>query len=126
MGIKNAIPSQLLRESTMDCILNYEKGKTSLRQEPASFAWNFSTGLFYKANGKPWRLAKLRQDTCYVGISFYQEKGNRDMQTSMAQVFTSDGQGLVLRGTQVYVDEYSEEPHLTESQAYKLLKDSKE
>lgn len=123
MSNNSARPTQLLKESTMDSILNYEVGKRNLKQEPASFAWNFSTALFYKANGKPWRLAKLRNDTCYVGVSFYKDKlsFNLDIQTSMAQVFTHTGDGLVLRGTEVYVDEKTEEPHLTEQQAKDLL-----
>lgn len=126
MGLQNAVPIQLLRESTADAILNYDPDGFKLRQEPASFAWNFSTALFYKANGKPWRLAKLRQDTCYVGVSFYKDKqsGNKDIQTSMAQVFTHDGQGLVLRGTEVFLDEKTKEPHLSEKQAEELLRDS--
>ena len=126
MTHKTAKPIQILRESTMDSILNYDHNKKNTRQEPASFAWNFSTALFYKANGKPWRLAKLQDDTCYVGISFYKSKlrFNEDIQTSMAQVFTHTGDGLVLRGTEVYVDEMKKEPHLTEEQAKKLLSDS--
>ncbi len=126
MSNNSAKPIQLIRESTMDAILNYEVGKRNLRQEPASFAWNFSTALFYKANGKPWRLAKLRDDTCYVGVSFYKDKLslNKDIQTSMAQIFTHTGDGLVLRGTEVYVDERTKEPHLTEKQAKDLLSDA--
>ncbi|MEK6898584.1 MAG: hypothetical protein AABW79_00625 [Nanoarchaeota archaeon] len=122
MSISPTKPIQILRESTIDVILNYDPaGKR--KQDPSSFAWNFSTALFYKANGKPWRLAKLRDDTCYVGISFYRDKltSNQDIQTSMAQVFTHDGQGLVLRGTEVYVDEETKEPHLSEKQAEELL-----
>ena len=126
MSLKSAKPIQILRESTMDEILNYRRNKRSKRQDPASFAWNFSTALFYKANGKPWRLAKLREDTCYVGISFYRDKlsYNKDIQTSMAQVFTHTGEGFVLRGTEVYRDEKLGEPHLTEEQAEKLLSDA--
>jgi len=124
MNLKNAVPIQIIRESTADAMINYNPEGQKIRQEPASFAWNFATAIFYKANGKPWRLAKLRQDTCYVGISFYQDKSNRDMQTSMAQVFTHNGQGLVLRGTEVYLDERTKEPHLSEKQAEDLLKDS--
>jgi hypothetical protein len=125
MDLQSPVPIQLLRESTCDAILNYEKGKMGTRQDPASFAWNLSTALYYKANGKPWRLAKLRQDTCYVGISFYYDKlsFNKEIQTSMAQVFTHNGEGLVLRGTEVYIDEKTRESHLSQNQAEDLLKD---
>ncbi len=126
MDLQNAVPIQLLRESTMDVVLKYGELKAPTKQDPASFAWNFSTAMFYKANGKPWRLAKLAQDSCYIGISFYRNKlsPNQEIQTSMAQVFTHNGEGLVLRGTEVYLEENSKEPHLTENQAYSLLKDS--
>lgn len=126
MDFRSPVPIQLLRESTCDAILNYERGKIGTRQDPASFAWNLSTALYYKANGKPWRLAKLRQDTCYIGISFYYNKlsFNKDIQTSMAQVFTHNGEGLVLRGTEVYIDEKTKEFHLSQMQAEVLLKDA--
>lgn len=129
MALKTPKPIQLLRESTADAILNYaqyrDENKKGKKQDPSSFAWNFSTALFYKANGKPWRLAKLRQDTCYVGISFYRDKlsFNENIETSMAQIFTHDGQGLVLRGSEVYVDEKTKEAHLSEKQAHDLLTD---
>lgn len=128
MGLKSPVPIQLLRESTADAMLDFNPKEKRIKQEPATFAWNLSTALYYKANGKPWRLAKLRDDTCYVGISFYRDKlsFNKDMQTSMAQVFTHSGEGFVLRGTEVYIDEKTKEPHLSESQAKELLNDALE
>jgi len=115
------IPIQIIKESTLEAILDYPNKKTT--QEPATFAWNFATALYYKANGKPWRLAKLRQDTCYVGISFYHNLLNpdREVQTSMAQVITHNGEGIVLRGSDVIIDEHTKEAHLSEQQAMDLL-----
>ena len=126
MGLKPPVPIQLLRESTIDEILHYDATQRQQRQDPATFSWNLSTALYYKANGKPWRLAKLRDDTCYVGISFYKDKlsFNKDIQTSMAQVFTHSGEGFVLRGSEVYIDQELREPHLTEDQARDLLRDA--
>ncbi len=117
------IPVQLLRESSMRGLLNYGQPYVKVTQEPATFAWNLATALYYKSNGKPWRLAKLRQDTCYVGISFFHNLRNPDMdvQTSMAQIFTHNGEGIVLRGTDVTVDKRTRETHLTEKQAEDLL-----
>lgn len=94
-----------------------------VRKVPATFAWNLATALYYKANGKPWRLAKLRQDTCYVGISFFHNLMNPDcdVQTSMAQVFTHNGEGIVLRGTDAVVDRRTDEPHMSEKQARELM-----
>lgn len=119
------IPIQLLRESSARGFLYYGQPSVKVTQEPATFAWNLATALYYKANGKPWRLAKLRQDTCYVGISFFYNLLNpdTDVQTSMAQVFTHNGEGIVLRGTDVVVDQHSREPHMSEKQATKLMEE---
>jgi len=125
MRVTNTAPIQILKESTCDQMINYTTLVKHKGQDPASFAWNFSTALYYKANGKPWRLAKLRQDTCYVGISFYRNKhsANQNIETAMAQVFTHSGDGLVLRGTDVIIEEGKKEPHLSEKQAEELMKD---
>ena len=122
--MKYGIPIQLVKESTMDQILNYEKLQNIQKENPATFSWNFSTALYYKANGKPWRLAKLRQDTCYVGIAFFVDKHNpkTEIQISMAQVFTHNGEGLVLRGSEVEVDEYSKQANLKKDQATSLMR----
>lgn len=119
------IPIQILRESTYKEILtNKEPEKT--KQDVSSFCWNFSTALYYKAKGKPWRLAKLNPDTCYVGISFFKYKlqGQDDAQISMAQVFTHTGGGLVLRGSEVEIDERTKLPYLKKNEAKKLLTDA--
>ncbi len=122
------IPVQLLRESSMRGFLDYGQPSVKETQEPATFAWNLATALYYKSNGKPWRLAKLRQDTCYVGISFFHNLRNPDLdvQTSMAQVFTHNGEGIVLRGTDITVDKHTKETHLSEKQAHDLLATSLE
>jgi len=121
--MKFGVPVQVLRESAARGLLDYDQLATKVTEEPAAFAWNLSTALYYKAKGKPWRLAKLRQDTCYVGISFFRNLRSPilDVQTSMAQVFTHNGEGIVLRGTDVIVDKYTKEPHMTGKQAYALL-----
>ena len=117
------IPVQIVRESTCRGFLFYGEKGVKTTQEPATVAWNLSTALYYKSNGKPWRLAKLRQDTCYVGISFFHDLRNpdTDVQTSMAQVFTHNGEGIVLRGKEVVVDEMTKQPHMTTKQATELL-----
>ena len=123
-AMKYGIPIQLIKESTLDHILHYADLPEKTKVDPATFSWNFSTALYYKANGKPWRLAKLRQDTCYVGVSFFVDKlsPNRSIQISMAQVFTRNGEGLVLRGTEVDVDEKTNKPYLKKDQAQNLMR----
>ncbi len=117
------IPIQILHETTCDHMLKYDSISKHVMQDPCAFAWNLSTALFYKANGKPWRLAKLPQDTCYVGVSFFRDKlhPTKDIQISMAQIFTHTGEGLVLRGKEVDVDEHTKQAYLKKVQAKDLL-----
>ena len=119
------IPTQILRESTARSILEYPDSTYPKKQGPAGFAWNFSTGLYYKAHGRPWRLAKLTVGTCYVGVSFYRNllNPNLNLETSMAQIFTHSGEGFVLRGSDVTLDKLTRQPHLTRKQAFDLLTD---
>ncbi len=121
-----SIPTQLLKETTAMSILDHSPEKGSNTQGPATFSWNFSTGLYYKALGRPWRLAKLTQGTCYIGISFYRNllTPTSNLETAMAQVFTHTGEGFVLRGSDVIIDRQTRQPNLTRNQAQELLIDS--
>jgi hypothetical protein len=110
-------PIQILRYSTL-------MGRRGLEDE-ATRAWNFCLGLYYKAGGFPWRLADFNPNTCYVGISFYKEKDtlNQNLRTSVAQIFTTYGQGLVLKGGDAQIDEkFDRTPHLNEAGAYAILR----
>ncbi len=124
-AMKVGIPIQLLRESTARAILEYPHPQFSIGDNQATFAWNLSMALYYKGRGKPWRLAKLVPGTCYVGIAFYRNKRKPDpnIETSMAQIFTHTGEGFVLRGSDVFVDQETKEAHLTEAQSEELMRD---
>lgn len=95
-------------------------------QDPATIAWNFFTALYYKAGGTPWTL--IRKDsaetTCYAGISFFQSRDRKTIQTSIAQIFNELGRGVILRGEEVQLKKNDRTPHLSEDQAFKLLHDS--
>ncbi len=41
---------------------------------PTKIAWNFFTGLYFKAGGMPWGPVGLIPGTCYVGVSFYRHR----------------------------------------------------
>lgn len=116
-AMKYRIPTQLLRQTTME-------GKDPT---PASkIAWNFFTGLYFKAGGFPWGPHGLAPSTCYVGISFSRPLGSKrhSMQTSLVQAFDEHGEGLVLRGPDFQWDpdkEGTASPHLTEQQAAELM-----
>ena len=98
---------------------------SSEMQDEASIAWNFYTALYYKAGGIPWSLKKESSNiTCFAGISFYRTRDKKTIQTSVAQIFNEHGNGVILRGTPVKEDKKDRQPHLTEVQAYNLLKES--
>ena len=92
-------------------------------QDPATRAWNMSVGLYYKAGGIPWRFKVDGPETCFVGISFHhlQTPQQHFIYSSLAQAFSSRGEGFALRGEAI---PWSERPgrnvHLTADQATKL------
>jgi len=111
------IPTQLAKPTTFKTA---PKGPSL--QDDATRAWNFCVALYYKAEGYPWKLAHMNQGTCYVGISFYKDRRFRGrIKTSVAQVFTHTGEGLVLKGGRAEIDEVSRSPYLSENAAYKLM-----
>lgn len=121
------VPLQLLQEATIT-----RKKRGSL-QDPATVAWNFCTALYYKADGIPWRMLGLEQDTCFVGVSFYvtQEenvKEKNELRASVAQAFDFYGQGLVVRGKKFEWDsaKRGRVPHLTKENAESLVRDTLE
>jgi len=124
MQLRNAIPIQLIRASTLDEDVN----KREL-QEVATRAWNFCVAQYYKAEGIPWRPLTLDQDTCYIGVSFYiaQEKDvGLTMRSSIALAFDFLGQGLLLRGDEFEWDKeaYGKTPHLTKEAASRLIQNT--
>ena len=116
-AMKYRIPTQLLRQQTME-------GKDPT--PAAKIAWNYFTGLYFKAGGSPWGPHRLTPGTCYAGISFYRPLGSNmhTIQTSLVQAFDEHGEGLVLRGPDFEWDpvkEGSASPHLTEERAADLM-----
>lgn len=110
------VKTQICRHRT----LTGEKGT----QDDATRAWNFSVALYCKAGGMPWRPHKAPVGTCYIGISFFKADG-KHMRASLAQVFSSTGVGLVLRGTPFEWDHSRERsPHLSEEGAHDILRDA--
>lgn len=117
LAMKYRVPTQLLLQPTME-------GKDETH--PSKIAWNFFTGLYFKAGGTPWSPVGLAPGTCYIGIAFYRPLGSAfpHMQTSLAQAFDEHGEGLVLRGHDFEWNEEKERsrsPHLSEQQAHDLI-----
>ncbi len=112
------IPLQLIKETSLD---TNSKGQ----QDDATKAWNFCTAIYYKANKTvPWKLVTNvnRPSVCFVGIGFYRSRDRKILNTSLAQIFDELGNSVILRGSPVDINKDDRRPHLTDEQAYKLLK----
>jgi len=90
---------QVVRETTL-APDEFEDGVRRSLQDPASVAWNLSTTSFYKAGGRPWRIAEIREGVCYVGLVFKRIENlkGRDNACCGAQMFLSTGEGVVFKG----------------------------
>ncbi|NOD85555.1 hypothetical protein [Ruegeria sp. HKCCD6119] len=118
-------PSQILRETTLDpySFLNSAGYPTRKAQDAATIAWNLATGLYYKSQSKPpWRLSDIREGVCYIGMVYKKLPNNRDNHVCCAaQMFLTEGDGVVFRGANRpwQTDEY--EYHLSAKAAEQLL-----
>lgn len=115
-GMKNNTPTQLMSPNTLDDARDV--------QERSEVAWNVAVGMLYKARrGRPWKLGKLRSNTCYAGISFFKdEESDADMRASVAQVFIPDGTHFVIRGDPVEdISEDEPQAHLGFGDAKRLV-----
>ena len=118
------MPIQIIRESTLR--LNDENKLGQRQLTPLSNRmWNLASVIYYKAGGKPWRLATVRDGVCYVGLAFRRTDDQDWTKTAAcaAQMFLDDGDGIVFLGN--YGPWYSPKEnqyHLTKQAAYELLK----
>lgn len=114
-----AVPLQLIREISFESVVKQQ-------QDEATKAWNFCTALYYKANRQtvPWKLITNpnKPSACFAGISFYRSRDKKTLNTSLAQVFDELGNGVILRGTPIELAKDDRRPHLSDQQAYQLLK----
>lgn len=121
-AMAHAIPTQLMLEGSL-AVAGPPRGV----QDVATRAWNFAVAMYHKAGGSPWRIGEIDKGVCFVGISFFRDRTGRDgrMQTSVAQAFTSGGDGYVLRG-QPFVWEKTREhersPHMDEASSALLVR----
>jgi len=120
--MKFEIPIQIIRESTLRLSDEMKKGERGLT--PLSDRmWNLSTGLYYKAGGKPWRLATARAGVSYVGIAFRRTENDERSACCVAQMFLSNGDGIVFLGDEgPWYSTEDKQFHLPPKSAEKLLK----
>lgn len=94
--------SQLLRETTLAPEAFPNKAGYPIRrtQDRATVAWNFATSLFYKTQSDPpWKIAEMRPGVCYVGLVFKVLPDHKQGHACCAaQMFLSEGDGVVFRG----------------------------
>jgi hypothetical protein len=100
--LEHRIVTQLVRETTLEPYA-FLKASGQLQrpiEDPATVAWKLGTGCYYKAGGRPWKLADVRKGVCYVGLVYKQDDSHEDRRYSVcaAQMFLSDGEGIVFRG----------------------------
>jgi hypothetical protein len=109
------MPIQLMTEGA------WEDGRSN--QDPATRAWNLGVALFYKAGGIPWRARPRTEETCFVGVSFHHLRTTRHhyVYSSVAQAFSSDGEGFALRGEAEPWDARTRQTHMSAEQAETLF-----
>lgn len=129
MSLTSAKPVQLVLPSTSDpSRARKSKIKKTTRrvQDDATRAWNLHSALYYKAQGRPWRVPRDNKEvtTCFVGVSFYYDLERATVLTSMAQVFDERGDGVVVRGGPVELSKEDRTPHLSAGDADSLLREA--
>lgn len=111
---------QLIRETTLapGKFLNRAGNPIRGTQDPATVAWNLATGLYYKSQASPpWKIANMREGVCYIGLVFKLLPNHRDNHACCAaQMFLSEGDGVVFRG--------ANGPWMTENKEFHLSRDA--
>jgi hypothetical protein len=113
--------TQIVRESTLTPIENGVNSRRRL-QDAATVAWNLSTSSFFKAGGRPWRLADVRPGVCYVGLVFKRMLHSEGNACCGAQMFLDSGDGMVLKGAVgSWYSEETREFHLSKEVAKEIM-----
>lgn len=119
-------PTQILRETTIAPQEFKNKAGYPLRrtQDTATIAWNLATGLYYKTQPKPpWKLSGIRAGVCYIGLVYKTLPGNvSDHACCAAQMFLSEGDGVVFRGANGPWKKGDFDYHLSATAATDLIK----
>lgn len=116
---------QIVRETTLSPHQPDENGRPVRRlQDPATVAWNLCTTAFFKASGKPWKLASVRPGVCYVGLVYKMDGTDPAAGNACcgAQMFLDSGGGVVFRGAVgPWYSEKLREYHLSKEKAAELM-----
>ena len=116
---------QVVRETSISDPVAGELPRARRLQDRATVAWNITTTSFFKAGGRPWKLADMRPGVCYVGIVFKKLDDDEQGESACcgAQLFLDSGDGLVFKGAiGDWYSRASKEFHVTRETARDLLK----
>jgi len=123
--LQEAQTCQLVRETTLapEQFLNragYPKRGT---QDRATVAWNLATGLYYKSQEEPpWKVASMREGVCYIGLVFKVLPNHHENHACCAaQMFLSEGDGVVFRGANGPWKTERRDFHLSKTAAKQLI-----
>ncbi len=93
-------------------------------QDAATMAWNITTTAYFKASGRPWKLADVREGVCYIGLVFKQDMTTLTAGNACcgAQMFLDSGDGMVFKGAVgPWYSEKTREFHLSRAKARELM-----
>lgn len=124
----NQIVTQIIRETTLTPHEFLKANQLELKrrvEDAATIAWKLGTASYYKSGGRPWQLANVRPGVCYVGLVYKQQPKDGDMRYACcaAQMFLSDGEGVVFRGALgPWYNPDTRQFHLDDTAAHSLVK----
>lgn len=124
--LKHKIATQVLREGTLENLghlgdLPRDKAREKLQSQ---IAWNIATAAFYKADGRPWKSAGIRDGVCYIGLVFKKDDRGTSEKSAVcgAQMFLDSGDGLVFKGAPGnWYDAETDSFHLSRGAARELI-----
>jgi len=120
---KFLVPVQLMLEPTL-------RFREKYRNRPydddicAHLAWTQTATMYYKLGKLPWKLNRVRDGVCYLGLVFkrFEHFNSKGFACSAAQMFLDSGDGTVFKGNVgPWKSPNSKEFHLDEQSAYELL-----
>ena len=116
---------QLVRETTLAPSKFLNRAGNPIRgvQDPATIAWNLCTALYYKSqDSPPWKIAHMRDGVCYIGLVFKLIPNHPENHACCAaQMFLSEGDGVVFRGANGPWLTEDREFHLSDGAARQLI-----
>ena len=117
---------QLVRETTLtpSKFLNREGNPIRGVQDDATIAWNLATAIYYKSQATPpWKISGMREGVCYIGLVFKLLPNHKENHACCAaQMFLSEGDGVVFRGANGPWMTEKKEFHLSKDAAQKLIR----